>query len=397
MTEINATTSAQIAPIPASTEAADTLKRNRLRRWGALALLLILLGSFLLWFLTRNEESTDDAFIESNVVQISPHVGGYVAKVLVNDNQWVKQGEVLAEIDSRDYELRVEQAQAVLDAAKHRHGAEQQDLSVTTTVTQTGLDQARSALDAARSNEAQAQAQARAVEAQALLTQQDVTRYQALFQKDEISHQKLDQIMAADKTAQAQAQAAQRAVNAAQALVHQAEARVQEAHSGPRQVALKQAQVAGGAASIQEAQAALDQARLDLSYTHLIAPVEGRIARKNLFQGQLIQPGPPVMAIVYGLPWVVANFKETQLQRMHPGLAVKVKIDSFSGKVFRAHVDSIQPGTGARFSLLPPENASGNYVKVVQRIPVKILFDESPNVLEPLVPGMSVEPRVQLQ
>ncbi len=382
---------------PSAQPDSATRRKTRLQRLGMLALLVIVLAGFLLWFLTRNEESTDDAFIESNVVQISPHVGGYVAKVLVQDNQWVKQGDVLAEIDERDYALRVAQARAVLDAAKHRHGAEQQDLSVTTTLTETGLDQARSALDAARSNEAQAEAQDRAMEAQAQLTQQDVLRYQTLFRKDEISRQRLDQVLAADKTAQAQAQAAQRAVNAAQALVQQAQARVAEARSGPRQVALKQAQVAGGAASVQEAQAALDQALLDLSYTRLIAPVAGRVARKSVFQGQLIQPGPPVMAIVYGAPWVVANFKETQLARMHPGQAVKVKVDSFPGRVWRAHVDSIQPGTGARFSLLPPENASGNYVKVVQRIPVKILFDEAPQELLALVPGMSVDPQVQLQ
>ncbi len=372
-------------------------RKTRLQRLGMLAVLLIVVAIFLFWFLTRNEESTDDAFIESNVVQISPHVGGYVAKVLVNDNQWVKQGEVLAEIDARDYALRVAQAQAVLEAARHRHGAEQQDLSVTTTVTETGLDQARSALDAARSTAAQAEAQDRAAEAQAQLTQQDVLRYQTLFKKDEISRQRLDQVLAADKTAQAQAQAAQRAVSAAQALVEQAQARVAEARSGPRQVALKQAQVAGGAASVQEAQAALDQALLELSYTHLVAPVAGRVARKSLFQGQLIQPGPPVMAIVYGAPWVVANFKETQLARMRPGQAVKVKVDAFPGRIWHAHVDSIQPGTGARFSLLPPENASGNYVKVVQRVPVKILFDEPPQDLLALVPGMSVEPQVQLQ
>lgn len=396
MSESSAPTTSASAPSSTGPDPAAT-RKARLQRIALLVLVVIALGVALLWFFTRNEESTDDAFIESNVVQISPHVGGYVAKVLVNDNQWVKQGDLLALIDSRDYALRVSQAQAALEAAKHRHGAEQQDLSVTTTVTETGLEQARSALEAARSNEVQAEAQYRAMAAQAQLTQQDIQRYQTLFQKDEISRQRLDQVIATNKTAQAQAQAAQGAVQAAHALMQQAQARVAEARSGPRQVALKQAQVAGGAASVQEAQAALDQALLDLSYTRLCAPVAGRIAHKSVFEGQLIQPGPPIMAIVYGAPWVVANFKETQLQRMHPGQPVRVKVDSFPGRLWHGHVDSIQPGTGARFSLLPPENASGNYVKVVQRIPVKILLDEPPQELLSLVPGMSVEPQVQLQ
>jgi membrane fusion protein (multidrug efflux system) len=359
--------------------------------------ILISLIFLVLWFVNRNIESTDDAFIEANVVQISPHVSGYVVQVPVEDNQPVKTGDLLAEIDSRDYALRVKQAEAALAAAKARHGAATQDVSVVTTTTRAVISQAQSALDAARATRDQANAQAAAAEAQARLANSDVPRYEALFLKDEISRQRLDQVLASRMAADAQLEAARRGVMAAEAQVHEAEARLAEAHSGPRQVQLKREQEASGHASVEEAQAALDQARLDLAYTHLTAPVDGRVTHKSLFQGQLLQPGSAVMAIVYGQPWVIANFKETQLTRMRPGQPVDIKVDAFPGRTFRGHVDSVQQGTGSRFSLLPPENATGNYVKVVQRVPVKIVFDEKPEDLKYLVPGMSVVPKVKLK
>ena len=367
-------------PLPAET--ATTPQRPWLRKAALAAAVAVGLGFLGLWFATRNQETTDDAFIEANIVQISPHVGGYVIRVLVNDNQWVKPGDVLAEIDPKDYELRVQQAEAALAASQARHGAAHQDVSVVSTTSQALIEQAQGALESARALRTQAQAQAR-------LAHADAVRYQALYQKDEVSRQRFDQMVTADQAAAAQ-------LSSAEAQVAQAEARVAEARSGPRQVALKQAQEQSGLASVEEARAALEQARRDLGYTHLVAPVEGRVARRSIFQGQLLQSGPAVMAIVYGNPWVVANFKETQLRRMQVGQSVEVKVDAFPGRVFKAHVDSFQPGTGARFSLLPPENASGNFVKVVQRLPVKIIFDEKPDALSRLAPGMSVEPKVIL-
>jgi len=223
-----------------------------------------------------------------------------------------------------------------------------------------------------------------------------VARYQALFDKDEISHQRLDQAIAAQRAAAAQWDAAKRAIVSAGAQVKQAQAKLDEARSGPRQVALKEAQAAGGLASVAQARAALEQAQLDLFHTRLVAPVEGRVTRKALDLGQLVQSGPAVMAIVYGDPWVLANFKETQLRRMHVGQSVDITVDAFPNHPFKGHVDSIQSGTGSRFSLLPAENATGNYVKVVQRVPVKIVFDEKPETIRALVPGMSVEPKVNL-
>ncbi len=382
-----------LEPVPPATASGRPWVRNV----AVGAACVVVLVFFIYWFITRNQETTDDAFIESNVVQISPHVGGYVTRVLVTDNQWVKAGDVLAEIDARDYEIRVKQAEAALAVSVARHGAAEQDLSVVTTTSKAITEQALSGVEAARANSAQVSAQASAVEAQAQLTHADLQRYQALYQKDEISKQRLDQATTADHAAQAQWEAAKRGAAAAAAQVLQAEARLAEARSGPRQVALKREQAVSGQASVEEARAALEQAKLDLAYTRLIAPVEGRVTRKSFYQGQLIQPGgSAVMAIVYGNPWVIANFKETQLRRMHPGQPVEVTVDAYPGRVYKAHVDSLQAGTGSRFSLLPPENASGNYVKVVQRLPVKIVFDEKPEDLQLLAPGMSVEPKVIL-
>lgn len=349
-----------------------------------------------LWFLQRNIESTDDAFIDADIVEISPHVGGYVTAVAVRDNQWVEAGQLLGQISPHDYELRVQQAAAALASATARHGAERQDLAVVTTTTEALIRQGQRAVEAALASQQQVVAEGQVAAAQAQMSARDVVRYQALYDKQEISRQRLDQVMTADRAAQAQWMAAQRAVEAASAHVGEVRERLAEARSGPRQVALKEAQAVSGQASVAEAQATLAQAQLDLSYTRLVAPVAGRVTRKNIFQGQLLQPGTVAMAIVYGAPWVVANFKETQLREMRRGQKVDIKVDAYPDRVLHGHVDSFQAGTGARFSLLPPENATGNYVKVVQRVPVKIVLDEPPEQLRQLAPGLSVTPRVHL-
>jgi len=382
-----------------NTAPAASAPSNRAERIRKAAMIVAAVAVLLfvgLWFVNRNLENTDDAFIESNVVLISPRVGGFVTHVAVVDNQWVKAGDLLAEIDPRDYDIKVKEAEANLAASEARHGATRQDLAVTTTVSRATIGQASNALDSARALEEQSQALSNAAEAQAQLTAADVARYQALFDKDEISHQRLDQAIAAQRAAAAQWDAAKRAIVSAGAQVKQAQAKLDEARSGPRQVALKEAQAAGGLASVAQARAALEQAKLDLFHTRLVAPVEGRVTRKALDLGQLVQSGPAVMAIVYGDPWVLANFKETQLRRMHVGQPVDITVDAFPDHSFKGHVDSIQSGTGSRFSLLPAENATGNYVKVVQRVPVKIVFDEKPETIRALVPGMSVEPKVNL-
>ncbi len=366
------------------------------RFWLMLGGGVVLLCAFGLWFAQRNQESTDDAFIEADIVEISPHISGYINRVEVTDNQRVKAGQLLALIDPRDYVLRVQQAEAVLAAAKARHGATSQDLSVVTTTTTAAVREARSALASALAAEQQAVAESSGSEAEAQLTHSDVQRYQALYEKQEISRQRLDQALTADRAAQARKESAQRAVEIALARVGEARARLDEAGSGPRQVALKRDQEAGGQASVAEAEAALAQARLDLSYTRLEAPSSGKVTHKTLLLGQLVQPGTVVLSLVTGAPWVVANFKETQLHRMRRGQKVKIRVDAFPGREWHGHIDSFQDGTGSRFSLLPPENATGNYVKVVQRVPVKIVFDEPLDQLQRLSPGLSATPTVEL-
>ncbi|MDE2423675.1 MAG: HlyD family secretion protein [Betaproteobacteria bacterium] len=379
-----------------SPESLPLYQQPQFRKLLSILVILIVVVLFTAWLLTHNHESTDDAFIEANVVDISPHVGGYVSQVNVHDNQYVKQGELLALIDPRDFQIQVDVAQAALNAAIARHGASVHDVSLTQETTTAQVSQANSALLSAQAQAMQAKALVKALQAQAQLAQADLVRYRALYEKDEISKQKLDQVVANEMAVKANLEAQQRAYLAANAAVEVAQAKLSEAKTAPKQVALKVDQAKGGEASVEEAQANLQAAKLNLTYTQLIAPVAGHVVRKNLNLGQLLTPGSSVMGIVYDAPWVIANFKETQLTRMHPGEKVDIKVDAFPGEVFHGHVDSIQRGTGSRFSLLPPENATGNYVKIVQRVPVKIVFDESQTVLNRLAPGMSVTPTVHL-
>ncbi len=405
------------------------------------------------WLYARSHESTDDAFIEGHVVQVSPKVSGHIVKLYVTDNQEVKEGDLIAEIDPRDYQARLEQARAALDAALARQREAQASVALVRASTRANIQQAsaivqrartdvemmkaaaaaeqrrvaqaRAAVATAEANLAQARAQVAAAEAEATRANADVARYQALRAKDEISQQRLDQAIAAARTANAQLEAARGRVAAAEAQLNEARAaaaaaeenarraqtqigsaqaqvgealgRLAQAETAPQQVAVTQAQAETATASIEQLRAAVEQAELELSYTKIYAPASGRITRRAVEEGTLVQAGQPLMAIVSGDVWVVANFKETQVGRMRPGQPVEIRVDAYPDKVFKGHIDSIQAGTGARFSLIPPENATGNYVKVVQRVPVKIVFDEPPDPQHMLAPGMSVEPEVKVQ
>jgi membrane fusion protein (multidrug efflux system) len=278
----------------------------------------------------------------------------------------------------------------------------------------------------AAANADQARAQLAAAEAEAARANADVPRYQALFEKDEVSRQRLDQAIATARTASAQVEAARQRVSAteaqvsearaatsaqaanaqraqaqigsAQAQVNEALGRLAQANTAPQQVAVNQAQVASAGANIQQLQAAVDQAELELSYTKIYAPETGRVTRKSVEVGALVQVSQPLMAIVPGDVWVTANFKESQIGNIKPGESVDVSVDAYPDKVFKAHVDSIQAGTGARFSLIPPENATGSYVKVVQRVPVKIVFEVNQiDSQHLLAPGMSAVPEVKIK
>ena len=422
---------------------------------GAVVLLLIVaIVGLRYWLYARSHESTDDAFIDGHIVQISPKASGYISKVYVKDNQNVNAGDLIAEIDPRDYEAKVAQAKAALNAGIAQHKQAQTQVTLTRVTGRAnvqqaaaGVQQARSGVAGARAGAAsersrtnqaaagirtasanvqQAQAQVAAALAEAARANADVQRYQTLYDKDEISRQRLDQAIAAARTANAQvdaskervaaaeaqvnearsstsaaaqnAQRAQTQISGAQAQVNEAVGKLAQANTAPQQVEVSQAQAASAGANLEQLQAALDQAELELSYTKIFAPESGRIARKAIEVGTLVQVGQPLMAIVPGEVWVTANFKESQIGNIRPGESVEINIDAYPDKVFKGHVDSIQPGTGARFSLIPPENATGSYVKVVQRVPVKIVFE--PNEIDPqhvLAPGMSVVPEVKVK
>ncbi len=398
-------------------------------------------------------ESTDDAFVEGKIIQVNPKVTGQIVKVYVSDNQQVKEGDLLLEIDPRDYETRLTQAKAALSSALARQKTAQANVALTRTATNGSLQlassgvtaassgvataksqveanhekaiQAREVINAAQSMVSEAQSQVTAVEAEARRVNADVQRYRQLYERDEVSKQSLDQATAAAQAATAQVQAArdrvamlqaqvkqsqsaaslaevtirqsENQVNTVQAQVGEARGRMMEAAAAPRQIEVGQAQVSEASFSIEQAKATVEQAELQLSYTKVYAPQTGRVTRKAVESGSFVQVGQALMAVVPNELWIVGNFKETQLELIRPNQSVEIKLDAFPGKTFKGHVDSIQRGTGSRFSMMPPENATGNFVKVVQRVPVKIVFDEYPDAQHPIGPGMSAVPEVKVK
>jgi membrane fusion protein (multidrug efflux system) len=428
-------------------------KRPAVLIGGSIVLVIAAIIGLRYWAYSRSHESTDDAFIDGHIIQISPKASGYVAKVYVNDNQQVKAGDLLVELDARDYQARLQQAKAALDAGLARQNEARTNVSLaratgaasiqqaTATVRQarsgvvssragaaslqSRASQASSAISTAQANLEQARAQVLAAEAEATRASADVDRYQALFVKDEVSKQQLDLAVAAARTANAQldsmrqrvaaaaaqvneARAAQAAaietarqgqsqIGGAQAGVGEALGRLAQANTAPQQVAVSQAQSETAGATTDQLRAAVEQSELELSYTKIYATETGRVTRKSVEEGALVQIGQPLLAIVPGDVWVTANFKESQIGRMVVGQPVDIRVDAYPNKVFKGHVDSIQAGTGSRFSLIPPENATGNYIKVVQRVPVKIVFDEPPDPKHLPAPGMSVVPEVAVR
>jgi membrane fusion protein (multidrug efflux system) len=306
-------------------------------------------------------ESTDDAFIDGYVTLISPRVSGQVARLMVTDNQEVKAGDVLVEIDPRDYETSLSQAKADLAAANSQ------------------ANQSRAQVNVSEAKVAQAQAAVTAAEAEAQRATDDLKRYENVESRA-VSKSAIDLAQAQARSANANLVAAYSQTNAAEA-----------------EVVLSKAGVETATAAVQQAEAKLQQAELNLSYTKIIAPMDGRVTARTVQAGNYVQPGQALMALVPQVVWVVANFKETQLTYMKPGQPVELSVDAYPNKKFKGKVDSLQAGTGARFSLLPPENAVGNYIKVVQRVPVKIIFDEELPTNLDIAPGMSVVPEVKVK
>ncbi len=398
-------------PEPAE-PAVDTEIAPPSRRRGLILVIVALVAviAIVIWWRSTYSEDTDDAQVNGHLIQISARVAGQVAKVDVEENQVVKQGDPIAELDPRDYQVAVENAQAALDSAEAAAAAANVNVPITSINTGSNLSSANADVSGTVASVAQAEQQlesahAKVAQAQAnyVKAQADLERYKPLVEKDVISKQQFDAAVAsadASKAAVADAlaneQAAADGVKVARDHQAQAQAMQKYAQTGPQQVAAQSAKARQAEAQVEQAQAALDAAKLNLSYTKIVAPEAGIITRKSVEVEQNVAPGQNLLTLVSleGL-WITANFKETQLQHMVAGQNVQIHVDS-TGKNYSGKVTQIGGATGSVLSLFPPENATGNYVKVVQRIPVRIDFkdlkDEDPR--QELRPGLSVEPKV---
>ena len=375
--------------------------------------LLLLVAGILLYRHYAAWESTDDAQIDGYIYPVSARVSGYVTRVMVDDNQFVKAGTVLAQLDPKDYQVAVANAKAALANGQASAAASEINVPLTSVNTSSELSSAaadvenfKAGLVAAQHQFDAAQATLQQAEANDLKAQDDVNRYKPLAQKDEIPQQLYTQAMdsqaataAAVQAAKASAAAAEQAVTQARSKVEQAQARLLSARTRPQQISVQRSRAEAALADTQRASAVFEQAQLNLQYTTIVAPIDGVVGQRSVQPGQNVAPGQQLMTIV---PldsqniWVTANFKETQMTKMRPGQHVEISVDTY-GRKYDGHVDSIAGASGARYSLLPPENATGNYVKVVQRIPVKIFFEKGQDPEHLLRPGMSVEPDVKVE
>jgi membrane fusion protein (multidrug efflux system) len=396
-------------------------------KWLLVPILLVLIvASYAAWNYFSRWESTDDAQVDGHIHPVNARVGGAVISVSVKENQFVQAGAVVAQLDARDYEIAVARAEAELAQAKAAAAAIRAGIPVASSTAGTqitsseavverakgGIEVARKELEAAQARLKVAQARVREAVATATKTSRDLERMKQLIAKDEISQQQYDAAVSATEAARAAVDSAeagvlqaQHEVAVAEARTSQSEAELQQAaaeakgaRTAPQQVVITEAQAQSADARVLLAKAALDQARLNLEHTTIKALVAGLVSKKTVEAGQVLQAGQPLMAIVsQDEIWVTANFKETQLADLHPGQTADISVDAFGGRVFRAHIESIASATGAKFSLLPPENATGNYVKVVQRVPVKLTLDEGQDVKHQLRPGMSTVVKVRVK
>jgi membrane fusion protein (multidrug efflux system) len=409
---------------PLSPEAADKNPSRWADPWvrraalGAVAVLAIAVVALLAYY--HNRVSTDDAQVDGHVVPIASKVYGTVAAVMIHDNEEVKEGQVLVRIDPRDYQARVDQAKAARALAEAHARAAGVGVPLTRETTDSTSSGADAQLAAAQANYdkskftyerdsiaelAYGRANVAAQQANNDRAQADLARMKPLMEKAEISQQQYDAYLAAARVADSQLKAANEKLNsaekgaeiaresmlAAKAQVDQARAMVAQALANHKQVSIHEADQASAEAAVAKAQADLQAAELELSYATIVAPGDGVVTRKSVEAGQIIQPGQGLFTLIpLNDVWVTANFKETQLAKVRPGQKAEIAVDMY-GKTVTGHVDSIAGATGARLSLLPPENATGNYVKVVQRIPVKILLDPNSSDEAILRPGMNVE------
>jgi membrane fusion protein (multidrug efflux system) len=434
-------------------------KTRKIRKWIILFVLVLVIVVGLIfgipYYLYRvSHAKTDDAFIDAHITYLSSRVPGHVWKLHVNDNQLVKKGDLIIELDPRDFRMKVEQARAALSTTLSRSESADINVSLTGITSYALLEEADAAVElaksavntssarlaSARSQLSQVRADVNVAESYLLQSRSEVKAMQAVYEKDmtdlkryqqmydanSVTKQQLDHAIAATRVSSAELDAARKQVAVAQAKVLQAQSAVQTAkdrvmeqeslhaeaqaslkeaqaslaatRAAPQKVAYSKSQLKTAGSQVEQARAALRQAELDLSYVKIYAPISGRITHKTVEPGDYIMQGQSLMAIVPEDIYVTANYKETDLTHMKPGQQVTISVDAYPGVTFSGQVDSIQAGSGAQFSLLPPENATGNYIKVVQRIPVKIVFDEQPDANKYyVVPGMSVVPEVNIK
>jgi membrane fusion protein (multidrug efflux system) len=325
-------------------------------------LIIVIIGGIAYWLHARHYVSTDDAYIDGHVTQISPQIPARALKLHITDNQFVHEGDLLIELDPTDYQVALEQANAQALAAQGR------------------LAQAEAQIDAAKAAVSQANAEVEAAQVALHNTTSDLKRFQEVDERAR-SRQQLDNAVAAQKNAQAQ--------------LEQTKARKTSTEVN---VTTAQAAVKAAEGELRTAQANVKRAEVNLGYCQIRAPCSGRVTQRTVEAGAYLQTGQAMFALVDPDVWVTANFKETQLKNMKPGQPVTIKVDAFGGTKFEGHVDSIQAGSGSRFSILPPENATGNFVKVVQRVPVKIIFNHGVNTNDEMLlsPGLSVTPKVKV-
>ena len=378
---------------------------------GALAIVAAAVAAFFLLRYLDSYESTDDAEVDGHLNPISVRIAGTVTGVYVEDTQYVAAGQTLVDLDQRDYHTALDQAQAATGQARAQLTAENPNVPIVetsnaTTVSTTEADvrSAQAAVASAAQDYDARLATVREAEVNHTKAALDRARYQLLVDKDEISKQQFDAVVAAEKaaaasidSAKASAEAARRLIDERRAQLAQAQSRVAEANqNAPRQVAIRRADIQARAAGVSNARAAQEQAVLNLSYTKIVAPVSGIVSQKSVEVGERVQPGEQLMTISQlDDIWITANFKETQLRQMRAGQSVDVKVDAF-GTTYHGYIENLAGATGAKSSLLPPENATGNYVKVVQRLPVRIRLKSGEDQEHRLRPGMSVEPKVWL-
>jgi membrane fusion protein, multidrug efflux system len=404
----------------------DNQKKQGLRRifnqhpvgaWAAALLLLafVIVGVGLFLWNSLAWESTDDAQVNGHIMPLSARVNGYVLEVPVIEGQLVHAGDVLVTIDPKDYQIALERARATFEDAQASAASSRFNVPITSVTTQSNVDSASTAVTnaeagfkAAEQNLESAKAILEQAEANAAKSDADLLRYGQLVAREDISHQQYDQAVAAAKanrsgvaSGTANVQAAEQAVHQAQGKLLQARADLRSSQTAPQQISMTLAKADAADAQARECKAQLDQADLNLSYTVVRSPVTGTIGKRTVEVGQNVGVGQELVEVVpLDDVWVTANFKETQLAHMRPGQPVEIKVDAYGHK-WRAHVTNMGAGAGSVFSLLPPENATGNYVKVVQRVPVRLDFDRSAgpgfNAEGLLKPGLSVEPEVRVR